>query len=353
MPGVYSVFNIGTGHAQNEPNNTIASLGRDCLDWYDVTINDGPGSSWFDGLGKAFGMGMDSTCSATVKDILARKPSRVNMAGHSRGGVLCHMIANDLAEKGFNQRINMVVLDPVNMSPHVQRAKEIRGNVNLGCYVAIVMENVTVSTFPLTRVQPMSRTFEEHMHVLNMPGTHGSGTQCKTSAIGKAVRATIGFLMNAWGTNFGETVTLPDILEAYAEIHEDSPVTYDAHGLVTKRQISDDKKGFGRQKDITVKDQGLEQRRQQIGDMVMSSKWETGSSRDFRDTPYFINEFHATAFKAWFPALYARFAGDKDWWQHESSKPEHLRHLQEEIRLIDGGDYPKTRRSLQQLGMID
>jgi len=350
MAGVYSVFNIGTGHTRREPNNTIGQLYFHCIGakW----VNDGPGGFF----GSLFGSGMDSMCESTAKDILDRKATAVNLTGHSRGGVLCHMIANDLAAKDFAGAINMVVVDPVNQSSHMQKGKELRKRMKLGAYVAIVMENVGFKkglTFPLTEVEPLDKQYSREMYVINMPGTHGSGTQCQSSAIGEAVRGIIKYLMTKWGTNFGgKPMTMEKLVEAFAKIHIESPVQYDKKGKVSKRLISDDAKGMLAKGDMTKQYQSVG-RQKQIGTMLQTGgifgEW---AATDYRDSPYFFNEFHAASFREVFPALYERFGGDKAWWQTHGNDAKHLTKVNAELNRIDGGEFPFTKRSLEQLGMI-
>jgi len=350
MPGVYSVFNIGTGHTQKEPNNTIGQLYFNCIGA--KCCNDGPGGI----LGSLFGQGMDSMCEKTVQKIQGSHATAVNLTGHSRGGILCHMIANDLGGQKFPGEINMVVLDPVNQSSHVRKGKELRSQVKLGAYVAIVMENVGTAktlSFPLTAVRPLKEQFRERMYVINMPGTHGSGTQCESSAIGEAVRGIIRFLMTMWGTSFGgKPLKKEKLIESFAKIHIESPVKYDEKGNVAKRFISDDNKGMLAKKDITKQYQSVG-RQGQISTMLqtggISGNW---AATDFRNSPYFFNEFHAACFRDVFPALYEQFGGDKAWWQTHANDAKHLAKVCAELDRIESGEFPFTKHSLQLLGMI-
>ncbi|MGB7763264.1 MAG: hypothetical protein WBL61_25740 [Bryobacteraceae bacterium] len=345
MAGIFSVFSIGTSHSQREPNNTIATLGHECHPR--KKINDGPGWHTLDLFGKFFGQGMDSRCRSTVTEILTWKPEVVNLAGHSRGAVLCHMIANDLAANNFPGTINMVVLDPVNMSSHTQRAGQLRSKVKLGSYVAIVMENESSSFFPLTDVKPLSRMFEGSISAFNMPGTHGSGTQCLTSPIGAAIKGMIKFLMQWWGSTFDAPAPKPkDLLELFATIHTathfDNKVKYDSKGLVSERWVTNDTKGMNKPEDFKAQYQKVA-RQDQVGKMV---------DPQFRDNAYFFNKFHASCFKVSFPAIYERLAGDKAWWQTKANNPAHLKQLDAEIKEIKGGVYPNLYFSLFDLGMF-
>jgi hypothetical protein len=108
----------------------------------------------------------------------------------------------------------------------------------------LAMENVTTSMFPLTSVNPLSDQFRARMVAFNMPGTHGSGTQWMTSAIGRSTLATISWAMTHWGSSFsGGAPSVESLAEAFASIHVDSPVQYDKKGNV-KADDLDDAKGF-------------------------------------------------------------------------------------------------------------
>lgn len=349
MPGVFSVFNIGTGHTAKEINNTMASLGRECLNQLESKTNDGPMGL----LGKTRGWGMDKKCDDTVKAILARKASAVNLAGHSRGGVLCYMIANGLAAKGFAGKVNMVVLDPVNMSIHVQKATELRQGINLGNHVAIVMENVTNVMFPLTEVKPLDVQFRTHMCTYSMPGTHGSGTQFMTSAVGEATKGMIKYFMQLWGTRFSTLAPNPgDLLELFAGIHAENPVHYDAKGLVKDRFVFDDTKGMNNRKDFEGGFQNVG-RHEQIGALLKGGTRpaKTRETRDYRDSPYFFNAFHADCFRRSFPEVYRRFVGGEYYWKHVASTAAHQRTVREEMTEMKG--FPTLWKSLVALGMLD
>lgn len=339
MAGVFSVFSIGTGHARQETNNTIAELHRQCLDakW----INDGPSGV----LGNAQGAGMDRKVADSVAHILAARPDTVNLTGHSRGAIICHMIANELGE-GRDPRaraiteINMVLIDPVNMSVHTQKGKEIRQGVKLGCYVVLAMENVTTSMFPLTSVNPLSDQFRPRMVTYNMPGTHGSGTQWMTSAIGRSTLDMIKWAMTHWGSSFsGGAPSMEALAEAFASIHVDSPVKYDKKGNVKARLISDDAKGFAARVTHAFKNVGRKETLSKELAKVASNQQRDVT--DFRDSPYFFNEFHAGCFRAAFPALYARFSND---FSNQSA-------VDRELDRIEA-NFPSITASLRNLGMI-
>ncbi len=343
MPAVYSVFNIGTGHSRIETNNTIANLWRSCngQDKRDKWVNDGPGVHWYDLLGTAAGQGMDPKRRETVQAILKADPQKVNLTGHSRGAILCHMIANDLAERGFSGEINMIVVDPVHMSTsHKGRAGTFDKRMTLGAYVAIVMENVTKSIFPLTAVSADTK-LRNQMCVINMPGSHGSGTQDQTSAIGATVSAMIKYYMSAWGTDFNTRAPLPvEIVDLFARIRSENPVHYSKKGLVTERWITDDKKGMGHIAKQAYQKLG---RKDTITKMLASGSIFGGGQKatDLRDSPYFFNEFHMWCFRCAYPAITDFFEG---------KRPD-PRILDAEVDAIE--HYHKdTWKSLKNLGMV-
>jgi hypothetical protein len=315
LAGVFSVYSIGTGHARQEPNNTIAELHRSSLDPY-KWINDGPSGVF----GNAQGAGMDRKVADSVAQIIAARPDTVNLTGHSRGAIICHMIANELGTSANPAcraiaRINMVLIDPVNMSVHTQKGKEIRQGVKLGSYVMLAMENVTKDIFPLTTVTPLDDQFKARMLTINMPGTHGSGTQWITSAIGRSVLGMIKAFMTHWGSRYqGGDPSPRELCEDFAGIHVENPVQYDKKGNVAKRQISDDAKGMAVSPfaKLTKKWEKVGKKRDKVisGQFTEMSAHIGRTAVDFRDSPYFFNEFHAACFKSAYPALYGRFAGD-------------------------------------------
>ena len=122
---VFSVFCIGTGHTDKESNNTLVKLydlceGQDGVANYKIT-----GLTSI--LGQAFGRGMRGLADKvyqTIRNALvdwrgsAAAGARVNFAAHSRGAVLCHMVAEEMSRHTARRtiEITMALIDPVNMS---------------------------------------------------------------------------------------------------------------------------------------------------------------------------------------------------------------------------------------------
>lgn len=345
---VFSVFNIGSGHDRTETNNTIGNLYLSCAPPH-RHINDGPNT---------MAKGMDKGVNDAMQAITLARPSKVNMAGHSRGAVMCHMIANEIARNPRLRHIevNIVALDPVNMSRAGDKATKLSAGVSLGKYVALVMENVNgmaAHTFPPTAVATADAAFETRMKFMPMPGTHGSGTQCHSSAIGRAAHATMMRCMAKWGTTF--TVPLPSpfaVCNHYAEIHVKNLTRFDKKGLIAKRLISTDAK---KQMATSDNDPNVNFAWQSVGsgrvkalaanyERMVAARNGPKAPVDYRNTPYFFNEFHAACFRKAFPAMRARI------WKYDFS-PATQDAINIEIARIERL-FPYIRQSMEGLGMI-
>jgi hypothetical protein len=350
---VFTVFSVGTKHTSSESNNTMARLYRKCSG-RDKFINDGPGTGGgkvSNLLGNARGKSMDPRCEEAIDAILKARPTTVNLAGHSRGAVMCHMIANDLTESTDSaaqaiSNINMILLDPVNMSVHVQRGGQLRKGMALRRYVSIVMENVTSMIFPSKTVKPKEDQFLNMMTYLHLPGTHGSGTQPLTSAIGHAAYRTIKWYLHKWGSQFaGGRPTSKAICDAYAGIHLENSVKYDKKGLVAAREISNDPKGQSTREDRSAVKWGWEK----VGGSrikAIAANYERMAKafkrkENLRDSPYFFNHFHMARFKEGFPAIFDCFTGTSN---NQAA-------VDMEIRDIEA-NYSNIDQSLTNLGMI-
>jgi hypothetical protein len=340
----FTVFNIGTGHKRGEVNNTVADLYRRCSGSHKF-INDGPTGP----LGNAQGRGMDPKCRDAIAAILAARPQYLNLIGHSRGAVISHMIANDLSVCNLPEarriiRVNMICLDPVNMSVHTERGKLLAAGVRLGSYVSIVMENVTKKIFPSTTLEPLDSQMSKLMTFLHMPGTHGSGTQPLTSAIGKACHGMIMTHLAKWGTQFDCPLpSAKELADAFARIHVDNPVQYDEKGLVKSRLISDSP---GKATQPGKKTKYSWEKVGRVAEIAanyerMAADDPSKAGVNYRDSPYFFNEFHAAVFEKAFPAVYRRFTGNM---LHQVAVNRELTEIETH--------WPMVAESLSMLGML-
>jgi hypothetical protein len=188
--------------------------------------------------------------------------------------------------------------------------------------------------------------YNDRLKFLHMPGTHGSGTQQHTSAIGLACHGMILRYLNKWGTPFKNVPTDAQLCDAFARIHIENPVKYDLQtGLVSERRISDEASGKVTSRTaLSIKHafQKIDPKRTAAIDKNFRSMAAAGKARiDYRNTPYFFNEYHASKFAKAFPALSARFSGDFD---NQPSVEAELTRIEAEHKFI----VP----SLMQLGMV-
>jgi hypothetical protein len=317
--GTFSVFNIGTGHTKAETNLTMKVLYDDCVaqngncinDGQDYKIiNDGPVGA----AGNILGWSMNDALRATMVEIRKVKPDRVNLTGHSRGAITCHMIAEAIrADKDLlvrQAKISLILLDPVHQSKikHVG-AEKLKNNPNLLKYRAILMENVNSGIFPFKQIKAADATTAQKITFITMPGTHGSGTQPHTNPIGQVCLELIRNFMRKRGTTFH--ITAPklaiEMCELFARIHE---VTLDASG---KRRIWDDGGNAIQHvvSDKTESLQGFKGRARAVkGILAHNAKYRQtnrlGQQKIFldRDEKYFFNTVHAKYFKQEFPNLF-------------------------------------------------
>lgn len=242
---VYSVFNVGSGHTRKEPNCTVAALGAACAT--PKVVNDGPDTlanqltkrldTTVDALLKGTNTFLDGTDAWTAPGL--QNGDTVNMTGHSRGAVLCHLLANRLADRMAERHeritINMIVLDPVNMTKRYAGEPSHRLNRNacsmLGDYRVIYMVNQVTrnspNPFPPTLIKVEDPAALGKVKPLTMPGTHGSGTQCLSSKVGEACFETLKFYLAKWGSQIhpgvlGSAAFCDLFASVYTEILPDS-----------------------------------------------------------------------------------------------------------------------------------
>ncbi len=161
-------------------------------------------------------------------------PEVVNMAGWSRGGVTCHMVANAMyKEYGETIKVNIFAVDPV---PGFGQWKKLRTTIksNVKNYAAIIQENDTRFTFKAVQMKPNGTT-DVKLH--SMPGNHSTvvsgNKQWEGGSIDMAIlgqHLTESFLAEH-GTGLRNLLNLSNVqvCEHYAKVRENLP-TYHSMG---------------------------------------------------------------------------------------------------------------------------
>ena len=314
---IFNIFNIGTGHTQTEPNNTMKRLYDDCRGTAKF-INDGPtGSNALRGNLTPRAERTMAALKSRIKDRNLPPIDRINMTGHSRGAVLCHMLAHSIFQDADTRhlQINIMVIDPVHQSKYENEGAEgFDQNPNLRAYHAIIMENEnSAMALGLGNMYPfkfvdMSEDMRKRTYYINMPGTHGSGTQALTNPIGKVVIELVKVFLAFRGTVFGTPVKQPlEMCELFAGIHLENPLDV----TTGKRLIFNDGGEVVVHDPKNQKEHGIE-RRQEALDTA------DARNREFRkrrihlpmigDLPFFFNQKHAYYFKAAYPNLFRGLA---------------------------------------------
>jgi hypothetical protein len=237
------------------------------------------------------------------------------MTGHSRGAILCHMLAHEIFADARTRdiKISMMVLDPVHQSKITHAgAESFDDNPNLLSYHSIMMvhEDAKVirgAMFPY-KFLTASNAMTERMHYIPMPGKHGSGSQNLTSPIGKVVFHLIANFMRARGSDFDFPVPEPiDMCEYFAAIHALNPASVDG----AKRLVFDDG-GHTTTHVSSRKTEGFHTSAMRAADVNLALKKnakfvQRPGQRYLPPKPvaqYFFNEEHAFYFKAAFPYFF-------------------------------------------------
>jgi hypothetical protein len=330
MP-VFNVFNIGTGHDQYTGyNNIMTRMYQRCTDPEDCKyINDGPLKT------KAiFGTGMtqkDFDSIAWLEGAVNKYPSitKLNLTGHSRGAVLCHMLVHSILNNPlFNsiQEINMFVIDPVHMSKEKGHwgAEGLDSSDRLKSYQAIIMQNENKKLwfgpegkfYPVKPVMADDET-RKKIYYIPMPGTHGSATQVYTNPVAQVVVELIMAFMSKKGTQFDGGLyrkKSPErMCELFARIHLLNPLNPKNK---SKQLIFDD----GDSALEHVKGRG-EKYRSTEGRAALISKVNQHNFNYAKrrvhitwlhEVPYFFNQKHAMFFSKAFPALWGCVTGQRN-----------------------------------------
>jgi len=331
-----SIFNIGTGHTKSEKTQTMTVLHDDCTDTSLRYINDGPHGGM--GFNAAVGWGMNTIADATFEWIVQRAGlagvDTINLTGHSRGAILCHMLAHriltSLSTRDIN--VNMIVIDPVHQSKiDHEGAESLVNSSRLLSYRAIIMENVNSGLYPFKFVDGWDgNNLQNRVYYIRMPGTHGSGTQAANNPVGKVVKEVIRNFLEKRGTHFGSSKkSALEMCELFAEIHAENPLNSSGERKIFDyaKEGKNPKVSFqstaGRQ--IAVQSAMSRNRRQ-----PRRLRPNVGTVR--QGDPYFFNELHANFFRKAFPNLFAA-------WRATHMQPSSRALYDPEIQTISGQPY--------------
>jgi hypothetical protein len=307
---VFSVFCIGTGHTQGELNNTMKSLYDDCQGAR--YINDGLLK-----LRAASGRGLNEMARDTMVAIQEemRKTrqvwTRVNLAGHSRGAILCHMLARRITETWRPMEITLALIDPVHMSKEEHPGAEtLARNDKILAYQAIIMENENTPLplgpggkfYPFKFIRFLAAEDRAKVNYINMPGTHGSATQALTHPVAKVARELIANFMRRRGTVFASPkVPALDMCELFAQINLQNPF----NRATGKRKIWNDKGDAQAHVAGRHSWQSSDSRASSVDKALQHSyAYFPGKFKiliDPRQGGYFINQKHAMFFSKAFP----------------------------------------------------
>ena len=315
-----SVFAIGSGHNSDESNNTIAALWREAKGL--KRIIQGVGADASEGLlhnvfGAATGWGMDKRVTDTVDYMVREKPSAVVMTGHSRGAIIIHMIANEMSRhlELKSVPIYMIVLDPVHFSTGHTGYDELR-NPQIKSYHSIVMTHSEANCFPLTFPKAASPEINRARHFIPMPGQHGTGTQCVTSAIGKVTKALIQEYMVRNDIEFNTTVPNNlEMCELFAQIYFEGGFRAPNAGMLVRDDNGRAAAHSQNIKDLAWRttDHRASGIKQQVRNEAQVQQLKRQNSlcrlphhNTYKDIgfDYFFNQEHAFFFSLQFPQLY-------------------------------------------------
>jgi hypothetical protein len=213
----YTIFCIGSGHNDSEINNTFAYLANACESFCQVVIGPGGGKksikeTWDGWTGKSLN---DKFSEVMIQLRREERPiTRINLTGHSRGAILCHMIAWAIAGDRILRRIPvcMFLLDPVHQSKYEHiGGEDLHHDLNLQSYIAIIMEHENQGlgprspNFPFKMIRTSNEAHLRSMRYIRMPGSHGSGSQNMTNPVGVATKHLIANYLIRRGTLFDHT----------------------------------------------------------------------------------------------------------------------------------------------------
>jgi hypothetical protein len=349
MTRVFTVYNCGTGFNRDQTNELIAHLATRTVGWEEIDwmITDGvgkipakgslqahlPGEKKFvprfvtAGLGVALGYGWNENVDRAMKVIkwLLKEPfppSKINMAGWSRGAVTCHKLAHALYEDNQTSHllVNIFAVDPVpGPFNHGRVQKEIPPNVVR--YTAIFMEDEArwIMKPAAVRIAPENTT--TRLKFLTMPGQHNTGVYM-TNEAGQIVAALAHKFLTKHGTTLRNPIEQTDL--GFCEL-------YAAMRLKLRT--------FRRQTGPAV---------QKLGGLAVHHRVQRLASKlhiQVQQSTYFINQHHFKCFQRAFPNLYGLLH------QPVRDNGHHAQQLNEALRQL-WTMAPRSFQALEHAGVI-
>lgn len=136
------------------------------------------------------GFGWEQNTDYVIETIgsLATLPTKINMAGWSRGAITCHKIAHRLAERWPDIPVNIFAFDPVPGPGNFETAN-ITLPPNVDHYSVMQMEDEARWIMRPMSFQEFSSTddsvLRKKFHYYGMPGQHDTGVMWKNTEVGQ------------------------------------------------------------------------------------------------------------------------------------------------------------------------
>ena len=332
---IYNVYCLGTGHSSNQAERLLPDIFRT----YDRSpadrkqLMEGLGTSAFvqtvrdanngeaprglKEMGTLSGTGWGNVVMQVMAGLQAAHRAQpiemVNLVGHSRGAVTCHMIAHAIAHAMPGVRCNIFAIDPVpggvfDFSPWWELSAADRGRLgldgkspeflpnNVGAHFSILMEKDTNPCFGVLGPGKLRGGDNTVFGYLPMYGKHGCCVKSDLVNV-PASRIALSILLehlSSWDVFVDETkrLTPQQYAEAYAEVYLNAINDGDNPKSVANYS---GKKVAGMVA-LAVLTGGL------AGLMHVSSYWRNRRAsdipNDFRQNPYYLNTHHRDVFLA-------------------------------------------------------
>jgi hypothetical protein len=336
---VYNVYCLGTGHSSNQSERLLPDifrtydrspadrkqlmegLGTSAFGQTVAAANNGEMPRALGARGKAVGKGWGNVVMQVMAGLQAAHQAQpmneINLVGHSRGAVTCHMIAHAIEHAMPGVMCNITAIDPVpggafDFSPWWELNAADRGRLgldgkspetlpaNVSNYFAIYMEKDTNPCFGILGPSKLIHHGNTAFTFLPMYGKHGC---CVKSDIDNvpASRIALSIILErltATGVAVDRTRILTPVgyAEAYAQIYLNAI----AEGENPKSVANYSKKMVACLVAASVLTAGL-------GGLVLaagncSSYWRNRRAsdipNDFRANPYYLNFHHRDMFLA-------------------------------------------------------